>query len=82
MKKLNKLVLNKAKIMSVREMKNITGGYDGIECAPGQKGYYCTAVWSDGSSTGGTCCGVTSQDCRDQVIDNFYGWVVDVSCLF
>ncbi len=28
MKKLNKLVLNKAKIMSAPQMKNITGGYD------------------------------------------------------
>ena len=27
MKKLNKLVLNKAKIMSAPQMKNITGGY-------------------------------------------------------
>ncbi len=28
MKKLNKLVLNNAKIMSAPQMKNITGGYD------------------------------------------------------
>ncbi len=29
MKKLNKIVLNKAKEMTAPQMKNITGGYDG-----------------------------------------------------
>ncbi len=52
MKKLNKLVLNKAKIMSAPQMKNITGGYDG--------GTYKLCFYN-GSNTWASCS--TDADC-------------------
>ncbi len=65
MKKLNKLVLNKARIMSVPQMKNITGGYDGpisgTCCVKGEdkEGPCASCGWSKGLAEGsgdGWCC--------------------------
>jgi len=44
MKKLQKLVLNKAVKMTVPQMKHITGGYDGNTCGTTCGGSPCT-IW-------------------------------------
>ncbi len=45
MKKLNKLSLSRAKIMSAPEMKHITGGYSDV-CGPDLTFYHCIIAGS------------------------------------
>jgi natural product precursor len=60
MKKLNKLVLHKAKIMNAPEMKHITGGYgDDDNCV-----VYCQPCWKNPDGEGTICAseGLCGQD--------------------
>jgi hypothetical protein len=74
MKKLQKLILHKAKIMTAPQMKHITGGYD-----DGESGTCGVAIWSGDSWMIG--CGL-SKSYIDSIWDLYSGpknWCCD-SC--
>ena len=74
MKKLNKLVLNKAKIMTVPEMKHITGGYNGDSrdtCQANGGKWICCRAWNhEGCEK--EHCAKTCEDNQCGVMSDFY----------
>ena len=63
MKKLNKIVLDKAKEMTPPEMKNITGGGDGPPC---WGAYLCTChYWIGNQSYVDYGCSDSAADCNE-----------------
>jgi hypothetical protein len=63
MKKLQKLVLHKAKIMTAPQMKHIIGGYDGYDNDECER--VCTITWINGTTSEGTCTLCSKEDCED-----------------
>ncbi len=73
MKQLKKLVLHKTTPLTVPQMKNITGGYDGGGydgfseydelCGEGRTKYTCILTYYD--TITGYCCGTSATGCEE-----------------